>query len=486
MVQDATEIALGDFGHHREVVLSFHVLDAEAPVPGLPRDAVLERHDRPHGVPALDRRDVDARDPARDPREAELGLEREHVVAGALRAALVLQEPLLEQQARVPVRELDLPRLLAACRDEEPHRSSRSLAHELLDQRTVLEVERQQDLRREPVPTQVVAREKERQDRAVPGPLDVSQEMVLLAEHPALADLEDQPARVVTHAREADDVPVLSRQARHALSFADLLQLIDLPLVPGGALELEPLRRAPHALLERPPRGAGIALQEAHHLVDHRAILLLRDVPHARRLAAIDVIIETRACRTLVEEAIAAGADREEVLDERQVPPEELDLGERPEVAGAVVQHPTRDVYAREVLVQRDLDVRIGLVVPEDDVEPRIVLLDQVRLEEQRLGRRAGHDPVEVLHVAHEHARLVGERGRRLQVGTHPGPQVTRLPHVQDPPARVPEEVHPRPPGQGRCALLDVLHNPLIYRDLCGKPARRGNASTPNARAMAR
>ena len=60
-----------------------------------------------------------------------------------------------------------------------------------------------------------------------------------------------------------------------------------------------------------------------------------------------------------------------------------------PEVARAVVLQPTRHVHARERLLDRDLDVRIRLVVAQRDVEARLVLLDQVRLEDERvrLGR---------------------------------------------------------------------------------------------------
>ena len=45
-----------------------------------------------------------------------------------------------------------------------------------------------------------------------------------------------------------------------------------------------------------------------------------------------------------------------------------------------------REVHAREVLVERDREERIGLVVAQADVEARLVLLDERVLGEQRLG----------------------------------------------------------------------------------------------------
>ena len=82
------------------------------------------------------------------------------------------------------------------------------------------------------------------------------------------------------------------------------------------------------------------------------------------------------------------------------------DVGVRAEVARAVVLQPPRHEHARERLLHRDLDVRIRLVVAQRDVEPRAVLLDQVRLEHQgvRLGR--DHDRLEIGHPRHQRARL--------------------------------------------------------------------------------
>src|SRR5690349_23786318 len=52
-----------------------------------------------------------------------------------------------------------------------------------------------------------------------------------------------------------------------------------------------------------------------------------------------------------------------------------------------VALEPPRHVHAREWLVQRDLDVRVRLVVAQRDVEARPVLLDEVRLEDRKSTR---------------------------------------------------------------------------------------------------
>ena len=55
-----------------------------------------------------------------------------------------------------------------------------------------------------------------------------------------------------------------------------------------------------------------------------------------------------------------------------------------------------REVDAGEVLVQRDADERIGLVIAQADVEARPVLLDERLLGQQRLGLAADDHALDV------------------------------------------------------------------------------------------
>ncbi len=59
-----------------------------------------------------------------------------------------------------------------------------------------------------------------------------------------------------------------------------------------------------------------------------------------------------------------------------------------------------REVHAREVLVERDRDERIGLVVAQADVEARAVLLDEALLRQQRLRLGGDDDALDVLDAA--------------------------------------------------------------------------------------
>jgi hypothetical protein len=73
-----------------------------------------------------------------------------------------------------------------------------------------------------------------------------------------------------------------------------------------------------------------------------------------------------------------------------------------PEVGAVAPVALAREVDAREVLVERDRDVGIGLVVAQPDVEARLVLLDEVLLGEQRLRLGVDHERLDVVDEAAE------------------------------------------------------------------------------------
>ena len=57
-------------------------------------------------------------------------------------------------------------------------------------------------------------------------------------------------------------------------------------------------------------------------------------------------------------------------------------------------------------VVHRQLDVRIGLVVAQQDVEARLALLDQVVFKRQRLVLVGDRDVLDVDRLAHQRAGL--------------------------------------------------------------------------------
>ena len=100
--------------------------------------------------------------------------------------------------------------------------------------------------------------------------------------------------------------------------------------------------------------------------------------------------------------------------------------------------------HAREVVLDRDGDVRERLVVAEPDVERRPVALDEVLLEVERLGLGARDDDLDVFHALDEPGGAEPPVAA-LEVAADPRTQRFRLPHVQDLAVPVAKEVDARP-----------------------------------------
>ena len=97
------------------------------------------------------------------------------------------------------------------------------------------------------------------------------------------------------------------------------------------------------------------------------------------------------------------------------------------------------EVHARELLVERDRDVWVRLVVAKPDVVAGPVLADEVLFGQQGLGLRLRGDELDVLDLVDQAMRALGRRAR--EVRRHPLPDRLRLSDVQHPATRVTEEV---------------------------------------------
>ena len=200
-----------------------------------------------------------------------------------------------------------------------------------------------------------------------------------------------------------------------------------------------------------PPR------QERDDLVDQAPVVLLADVADARRQAPLDVVIQAR------NPGRPAGSGPSQGRLGKIRPISEsvsrtLDaLLNGPKYSRSRRAAPG-EVDARVVLVKADRDVRIALVVAQLDVERRPVALDQVGLEDQRLGLGRGHDRLETGdpgdHVVdlrmlsrsrgHRIGRVrVSVRGQRgLEVAEHAPPERLRLADVQHAVVGIAVDVH--------------------------------------------
>ncbi len=165
--------------------------------------------------------------------------------------------------------------------------------------------------------------------------------------------------------------------------------------------------------------------------------------------------------RPAAVERLLARADAEDAVDHRRRAPAQPGGNVGPAVGVAVLGHPPHHVDPRVLLGQGQLQVGVVLVVAEEDVEARLVALDEVVLEGQGLDLGIGEDEVQVRDLRDHVAALRVHRPAGLEVGAHAVAQHARLAHVEDVPLRVLEEVHPG--AHGQCLeLLGERHPPIL------------------------
>src|SRR5207245_8970029 len=108
------------------------------------------------------------------------------------------------------------------------------------------------------------------------------------------------------------------------------------------------------------------------------------------------------------------------------------------------------EINARILLASSELDVGIGLVVAEQDVELRPVFLDQIVLEGQGFAFVADDNGLQVGDFARERASFGVNPARLNEIGAHAAAEVARFANVEHRFARVLEKVPPGASGKVR------------------------------------
>ncbi len=338
-----------------------------------------------------------------------------------------------------------------------------------------------------PVVARVVLREERRDD------LFVRHLRAAYAEgrHPrelAVADVEQRELDEVALAVEPEHVARAALDRDHPLLLTHLGDRVELVAVHGGELEAHRGGRLAHALLELARELVVAPLQEerhgAHLLRVERAVHL----EHARRRAALDLVLEARPAPR-AEVGVGARAELEVFVDEVERAPRGGGRMVRPEVARAVGGGGAHDGEPGPLGARLEPERGVLLVVAQLDVEARPMLLDEEVLEDRRLllglrdqGLEVGHHAVQ---QGHEVARV---RGARMEVRPHAGAEALRLAHVDDDAALVLEQVDPGRRRQGRELVLDLTrqHTPRLVRGPRGRNRDFSDRSKLTARPTSR
>ena len=218
-----------------------------------------------------------------------------------------------------------------------------------------------------------------------------------------------------------------------------------------------------HRLGRRLHLGAQLGLdlgrlpaEEVLRIGDQFGIGGLVDPADARRRAALDLVEQARPVAPL-EEAVGAGAEQEQLLQRVQRVVDAARTGERAVIIADRTPGPAMLLDARKVMVVAQQDEGKALVVAQQDVEGRAVALDQLGLEQQRLGlvvgRDDGHRP-----GLRDHALQALRQAINLGVVGDAVLQRAGLADIQDVTARILHPVHAGPKRQRRQHVADRRH----------------------------
>ena len=143
----------------------------------------------------------------------------------------------------------------------------------------------------------------------------------------------------------------------------------------------------------------------------------------------MNVVLEARAWPLAVNLDIAI-TNEEVALDELQAFPSQAGREKGAEVGSAVFPDAARDDGSGIGFIDGELYIRIGLVVPQEDVVLGFIPLDQVVFEGERFPFRIRHDELHVVDGIHHLVFAFIEIARELEVRPHAVSQRLGLPHV--------------------------------------------------------
>ena len=258
----------------------------------------------------------------------------------------------------------------------------------------------------------------------------------------------------------------------------------------GGPLVVERGGGRRHLLAQVFQKSRTLAVQHGAGLGHARPVLRFADAPDAGRGAGADDVVVAVAVGLGVGTDRRAAAQAERLLQKIDDRPDEAGAGgEGTEVGRAIVADDAAGGEPGQRLARVAADREEALVVAQQDVVARLVLLDQFVLGEQRLVLRAGHDPVEVVDAVDEAAQLgVGlAQGGGAEVALHAAAERQGLADVDDASGPVAHEVAARFLGQRLELLAErVVHTgcpPLRHHarnSMLPSGPRSGEGTTPS------
>jgi hypothetical protein len=453
----AAEAAVEDLLHAGEVILAEDGFDVEAPIQLLGRRALLEDDHAAHAGHPLGGGDVVALDPAGGFGQVEGFLDLGQCDRLAVLVGLPAGAQCGEGLDRVLSGHLDQLTVEVLVGDGDLDRFPRFTAVEpLADDVGFSQLFWQEHLVGHKGGLGVELLDELGQHLAVVFLLGALEDKVLAADQFAGADEKHLHAGFAVGTRHGDHIGVGLIAADDLLALDHPVDGIQLVADGGGLLVLQVLGGVGHGLGQALDDRPGAPLEELAQVVDHLAVVGLVDGADAGRAAQFDVVVQARA-GIFTGDVAVAGQVGEDLAQQVEGLVDGPHAGVGAEVARAVRLHLAGDGHLGEGVAPMDLDIGVALVILKAHVVARLVALDQVHLEDQRLQLGGDHDPLDVGDLAHELVGFGMLVGGIVEVRAHPGAQIDRLADVDDPPGFILHQVAAGLIGQGVQDALEVI-----------------------------
>ena len=260
---------------------------------------------------------------------------------------------------------------------------------------------------------------------------DVLEVEAVPVDHLAPAERKDLDGGAVAVGGDADHVDRADGGLVRRLALGQVAHREEPVPVAGRVLEALLGGGRGHPALQLAQDRPRLAREELDDAVDDPAVVLLRDVAHAGRRAALDVVVEARDARVPAGLRPLARPELEDAVEHVERLAHLLRVRVRAEVPDAAAVPLAGEHHARVVVLHGDRDVRERLVVAQPDVERWPVPLDEILLEVQRLDLGAGDDHLDAADPLAQLRGAGADVARLLEVRAHARAQGLRLADVQ-------------------------------------------------------
>ena len=247
----------------------------------------------------------------------------------------------------------------------------------------------------------------------------------------------------------ADDVGVRHRACRDELLLPEQLNGAQTVAVFRRALKAQLLGRSLHLLLQLLTQALVLALEQKDGLLQPRVIVRLLHAGPAPAVAALHLIVQAGPLLADVAREFFGAARQAE---RRTQGIDDLLCAPAASVGAEIARAVVRDARGQRDdgigLTQVDAQVGVALIVLEQDVVFRHIVLDERAFEHERLELRRGGDRLEMIDIRHHFARFCIVRRRILKILTDAVFQFFCLAHVDNLPGFVHHQIDTRRQGQ--------------------------------------